>query len=69
MTRTPVSSSNVVAVDYDPSRMTLEVEFYNGSVYQYFDVPEAEYQEFLGAESKGKYLNANIKPNYRCAKL
>ena len=45
--------------------MTLEVEFKNGSVYSYFDVPGGEYSNLVGAESVGKYLNQNIKNNYR----
>jgi hypothetical protein len=67
--RTPVISSNVASVGYDPNTMTLEVEFTNGSVYQYFDVPELEYQSLMTAESLGKYLNHNIKSNYRYAQI
>ena len=39
MNRTPVNSSNVSSVGYDPTSLTLEVEFHGGAVYQYFDVP------------------------------
>jgi hypothetical protein len=49
--------------------MTLEIAFNNGNVYQYFDVPEAVYDELMRAESIGKFLNANIKDNYRCVRL
>ena len=45
--------------------MTLEVEFTNGSVYQYFDVPESEYHNLISAESVGSYLSHQIKDNYR----
>lgn len=69
MNRTPVSSSNVVSVGYDPNTLTLEVEFKGNSVYQYFDVPEAVYQELMQASSIGQYLNANIKQSYRYAKV
>lgn len=69
MNRTPVTSSNVAAVGYDVNTMTLEVEFKNGSVYQYFDVPEAVYQEFMTAGSVGTYLNQNIKNSYRYAQI
>jgi hypothetical protein len=41
MERTPVSSSNLVAVGYDPGSYTLEVEFHSGSIYQYSGVPES----------------------------
>lgn len=69
MNRTPVSSSNVAEIGYDPATMTLEVAFRDGSVYQYFDVPETVYQEFMGAPSKGQFLHANIKNIYRYLKL
>lgn len=69
MDRTPVSSSNIAEVGYEVATMTLEVAFHDGSVYQYFDVPETLYQEFIRADSKGKFLHANIKNNYRYAKI
>jgi hypothetical protein len=66
--RSPVNSSNVAAAGYDSATMTLEVEFLNGNIYQYFDVPEAVYQEFKQAASPGQFLNANIKGAYRYAR-
>lgn len=69
MDRVPVQSSNIAEVGYDPATMTLEVAFHNGTVYQYFDVPEPLYQELLRAESVGKFLNTQIKNNYRYVKL
>jgi hypothetical protein len=69
MNRTPVDSSNIADVGYDETSATLEVGFHNGTVYQYFDVPQTVYQEFMGAASKGIFFNANIKNNYRYAKL
>lgn len=69
MNRIPVSSSNVASVGYDLNTMTLEVEFTNGSVYQYFDVPETEYRNLLGASSVGTYLNQNIKTSYRYVQI
>ncbi|GJQ22146.1 MAG: hypothetical protein HBSIN02_25010 [Bacteroidia bacterium] len=68
LNRIPVTSSTVASVGYDPATLTLEVEFTNGTIYQYFDVPEMEYQNLVGAESVGKHLNNNIKPNYRYTK-
>jgi hypothetical protein len=70
MNRTPVAnSSNIASVGYDAATQTMEVEFTNGNVYQYFDVPEVVYQELLRAESAGKFLNAQIKGVYRFARL
>jgi hypothetical protein len=69
MNRTPVSSSNIASIGYNASTLTLEVEFRDGSIYQYFDVPENVYQEFMQASSKGQFLHANIKNNYRYTRV
>jgi hypothetical protein len=61
MERIPVVSSNIVSVRYDPEARTLDVEFKNGAVYQYADVPQEEYDGFLSSDSKGRYHNARIK--------
>lgn len=67
MERTPVTSSNIRAIGYEPE--TLEVEFNSGSVYQYHGVPASEHDAIMNAESKGKYFNANIKNSYPYTKL
>lgn len=69
MERTPVSSSNVASIGYDEDSQTLEIEFNDGSVYQYFGVPSGEHDGIMNADSKGKYLNANIKKRYSFVKL
>lgn len=43
---------------------TLEIEFNNGAVWQYFDVPESVYYEMKSAGSCGKFFHANIKDQY-----
>ena len=69
MDRVSVSSSNVVSVGYDAGSSTLEVEFKDGSIYQYHSVPSEHFDAMLSAESVGKYLNANIKHKYRYTKV
>mgnify|MGYP001821046048 CR=1 FL=1 len=39
MERTIVYSSGVFSAGYDPDDRVLEVEFFNGHVFSYFDVP------------------------------
>ena len=65
----PVNSSNVAAVGYDEDSQTLQVEFNNGSTYQYFDVPKAIYDGLYHANSVGGYLNANIKGSFRFSRV
>lgn len=69
MERTPVTSSNLQSVGYDPDNQILEVEFNDGSVYQYSGVPESEHEGLMSADSKGKYLFANIKKRFSHSKL
>ena len=69
MYRTPVNSSNIRSIGYDPQLTTLEVEFTSGDIYQYFNVPEYLYQQFLNASSHGQFLNDNIRYNYRYQKV
>ncbi len=68
MQRVPVSSSTIVSVGFDPASQTLEVEFMNGQIYQYFDVPEPYYQALISDSSPGTYLNQNIKGVFRYAR-
>jgi hypothetical protein len=68
MERISVVSSNVVSIGFDPVTATLEVEFNNGGIYQYFDVPEIIFQEFINAPSKGKFLSS-IKGNFRYTRV
>lgn len=70
MERIPVASTNVASIGYEVETQTLEVEFRNGSVYQYFNVPEFHYEGLLNASSKGRYLNEHIKKGgYPCTKV
>lgn len=68
MQRTTVSSSNIRSIGYNLQSAILEVEFASGDVYQYFDVPEHLYRQFLSASSQGQFLNDYIRYNYRYQK-
>ena len=69
MERTPVESSTVASIGYDSDTSTLEVEFQNGSIYQYFDVLEHVFDGFVQAPSKGQYLHQEIRDAYRYARM
>ncbi|CCH49338.1 KTSC domain-containing protein [Pseudodesulfovibrio piezophilus] len=64
-----VESSNLAAVGYDEDSSTMQVEFNNGSIYQYFDVPEHVFEELRDADSVGRYFNANVKGVYRYSRV
>lgn len=69
MQRISVSSSNIAAIGYDPDSNTLEIEFNDGSIYQYFGVSVLVYQELMNAPSHGKYFAQNIKNDYEYQKI
>ena len=64
MNREYVESSMISSFGFDSSTSTLEVEFKNGAIWQYFDVPESTFYEMQSAGSCGKFFNANIKDQY-----
>ena len=69
MEREQVSSSNLKSIGYVINTSILEVEFKNGRVYQYFNVPINVYNAFINASSIGKYLNSNIVGVYKYTEL
>lgn len=64
MNRDPVPSSNLASVGYDDATQTLEIEFVNGTVYQYYNVAAPLFEQLMQAPSKGQFLNAYIRNAY-----
>lgn len=66
MERQPINSDMIVSAGYEPETGILEIEFRKGgAIWQYMDVPEATWHEFINAESRGKYWHAHIKKQFR----
>ena len=63
--RQPVNSTAIAKVGYSKRRHVLEVEFVNGAVYRYLDVPVTVYRDLMSAESKARFYDSNIKGHYR----
>ena len=55
MVRHPVSSSRIANVGWENDIM--EVQFHNGTVYQYYGVSQSEYHNFLNSPSLGSALS------------
>ena len=63
----PLLKGQSVAIksfDYDAAKQVLRIEFKNGSIYNYLDVPETVYKEMKDTPSVGKYFNSNIKDKF-----
>lgn len=65
-----VDSSNIEAIGYDAAAQELHVRFLkSGATYAYYGVEEWVFQELMQADSKGRFLNANIKGRYNEGRL
>ena len=63
--RNPIESSALAAVGYSQRRRALEIEFRNGAIYRYLEVPPAVYHALLEAPSKARFYDQNIRRRYR----
>jgi KTSC domain-containing protein len=63
--RQSVQSTAIAKVGYSKRRHILEIEFVNGAVYRYFDVPLSVHRDLMSAESKARFYDSNIRKHYR----
>ena len=63
--RQRIESSAIAAVGYSKRRHILEIEFVNGAIYRYFDVPSAVHRDLMLAESKARFYDSKIRRHYR----
>lgn len=69
MERNPVKSSHIKSIGHNKITECLEIEFNNGSIYEYYKVPTKIYDSLMIAESHGQYLNHHIKKIYAFKKV
>lgn len=65
LTENPTSTTNVeeprtLAAGYDRKNFILTIQFRDGTLYNYYDVPPSIWREFRFAESKGKYMQSGL---------
>ena len=65
----PVESSSIDAVGFDPASKRLYVRFRSGYTYVYYEVAKSVFDDLLGADSKGRFLNQEIKGAYDYRRL
>jgi hypothetical protein len=63
--RQPVQSTAIAKVGYSKRRHILEIEFVNGAIYRYLDVPSAVHRDLMSAESRARFYDLNIRRHYR----
>lgn len=64
-----VSSNRLEAVGYDERLKLLHIQFVDGSLYEYYEVPKNVYIELINASSAGKYFHKYIKGIYQFSKI
>ncbi len=64
MQREPVESTTVASIGYDETSQTLEVEFNDSRIYEYYNVGQNIYEAFMETDSKGRFLNSQIKGSF-----
>lgn len=72
MHRIQVSSTGITQIGYHEDSEadgTLELEFESGCVYQFFNVPQKVYDEFIHAPSREEYYHANIGERFPCSRV
>ncbi|MFI4989417.1 MAG: KTSC domain-containing protein [Solirubrobacterales bacterium] len=58
-----VTSSWIAAIGYDDAR-EVHVELIEGATYVYEQVPPVIWRAFVAADSKGRFVNAVLKPYF-----
>ena len=61
ITFTPVQSSNIISVGHDGTNLYVN---YKSGTYRYDNVDKSVYESLISSESKGRFMNENIKGKY-----
>jgi hypothetical protein len=64
-----VESEAIDEISYDAERSILFVRFAHGGWYSYFAVPRRVYNDFLAAESHGRFFHVHVRDHYPCRKV
>jgi hypothetical protein len=67
--RETVDSSALAAVGYSKRLRALEIEFHDGLIYRYLDVPGSIYTDMMHAESKAHFYNQNVRGKFHCLRV
>jgi hypothetical protein len=62
--RAPVDSTGIAAIGYSKRLHALEIEFVNGAIYRYAEVPTSVYRALMAAKSKAQFYDRNIRGKF-----
>jgi len=64
MHRTPIESKAISSLGYEATEQRLEIQFTDGGIFEYENVPPDVHLQFLMAPSKGQYFNQMIRGKF-----
>jgi len=59
-----IKSSTISKVGYDAGTKIMIVVFHSGSTYEFENIPQEIYYDFIQAKSFGKFFAQRIRPSY-----
>jgi lysyl-tRNA synthetase, class II len=69
MIEVEIKSTNLKNAKYDTELKSLVVEFNNGGIYGYENVPWEVFTKFRMSESQGSFFSKNISKIYKYKKI
>lgn len=63
---TEVKSSNIISVGHDGTNLYVN---YKSGTYKYENVDKSVYESLISSESKGRFMNENIKGKYNYSRV
>lgn len=60
----PIVSTHLTEVGYDEVSETLRVKFYNGTLYEYHNVPKSIFTSLMDAASPGRFFHRFVRGHY-----
>lgn len=69
MDLTPIHDSTMIASSGHDGITTMRIEFFKGTIYEYYGVSVNFYNDFLNSPSKGKFLHDHKQELSNCVKV
>ena len=63
---TEVQSSNIISIGHDGTNLYVN---YKSGTYKYENVDKSVYESLISSESKGRFMNENIKGKYNYSRV
>ncbi|MES2765983.1 MAG: KTSC domain-containing protein [Bacteroidota bacterium] len=69
MERVIIDSANLCSVGYEATTSLLEIEFHDGKILQYSDVPKSTVKGLMLAPSQNEFFHYYIKDQFQFSKV